>query len=160
LFPSKTKPLIYRLVWKKLQRFAQIILVDSGSTETITIATAMGEKYYSLFGTVNFLKKRNWALQNTNLQNEWVLFLDADEFVTEAFVNEVRNENSRLKYNGFIPSSLRTILWAKNCDMAMALEIGILKNRKGPMREVEDLWSHLDMEVHEHPIIEGQCGTD
>jgi hypothetical protein len=27
--------------------------------------------------------------KNTNLQNEWVLFLDADEFVTEAFVNEV-----------------------------------------------------------------------
>jgi glycosyltransferase involved in cell wall biosynthesis len=57
LFPSKTKPLIYRLVWKKLQRFAQIILVDSGSTETITIATAMGEKYYSFIWNGKFPKK-------------------------------------------------------------------------------------------------------
>jgi hypothetical protein len=26
------------------------------------------------------------------------------------------------------------------------------------MKVEEDLWSHLDMEVHEHPIIEGNVG--
>jgi glycosyltransferase involved in cell wall biosynthesis len=145
---------------EKLQRFAQIILVDSGSTdETITIATAMGAEVLQFVWNGKFPKKRNWALQNTNLQNEWVLFLDADEFVTEAFVNEVAMKIQDSKYNGY------TIQF-ENYFMGKKLRYGygfkksaLFKKSKGAYEKVEeDLWSHLDMEVHEHPIIEGNVG--
>ncbi len=36
-----------------------------------------------------FPKKRNWFLQNHALQTKWVLFLDADEYLTDAFKQEV-----------------------------------------------------------------------
>ena len=36
----------------------------------------------------------------------------------------------------------------------------LFKKSKGAYEKIdEDLWSHLDMEVHEHPIIEGAVGV-
>jgi glycosyltransferase involved in cell wall biosynthesis len=145
---------------EKLERFAQVILVDSGSTdETITIATAMGAEVLQFNWDGKFPKKRNWALQNAKLVHEWILFLDADEFVTADFVDEVAIKIQDSKYNGY------TIQF-ENYFMGKKLRYGygfkksaLFKKSKGAYEKVEeDLWSHLDMEVHEHPIIEGNVG--
>lgn len=86
----------------KLKRFDQIIVVDSGSTDdTTTIAAALGAEVLQFQWNGKFPKKRNWALQNANLRHEWILFLDADEFVTEEFVNEVATKTQDPNYNGF-----------------------------------------------------------
>ncbi|MFT5738662.1 MAG: glycosyltransferase involved in cell wall biosynthesis, partial [Maribacter sp.] len=146
---------------EKLKRFAQIIVVDSGSSdETITIATAMGSEVLQFVWDGKFPKKRNWALQNAKLLYEWVLFLDADEFVTEDFVNEVEIKTQNPDYNGY------TIQF-ENYFMGKKLRYGygfqksaLFKKSKGAYEKIEeDLWSHLDMEVHEHPIIEGNIGV-
>ncbi|WP_264565355.1 glycosyltransferase family 2 protein [Flavobacterium sp. N3904] len=146
---------------EKLTRFAQIIVVDSGSTdETRSIAANMGAEVLQFEWNGKFPKKRNWALQNANIENEWVLFLDADEFVTEAFVNEIAIKTQEPNYNGY------TIQF-ENYFMGRKLKYGygfqksaLFKKSKGAYEKVdEDLWSHLDMEVHEHPIIEGKVGV-
>lgn len=146
---------------EKLIRFAQIVVVDSGSTDaTMDIATAMGAEVIQFQWDGKFPKKRNWALQNGNLRYEWILFLDADEFVTEAFVNEVAIKIQDPKYNGY------TIQF-ENYFMGKKLRYGygfyksaLFKKAKGAYEKIEeDLWSHLDMEVHEHPIIEGKVGV-
>lgn len=146
---------------EKLERFAQIIVVDSGSTDdTMEIATAMGAEVVQFQWNGKFPKKRNWALQNANLLHEWILFLDADEFVTDEFVNEVANKIQDPSYNGF------TIQF-ENYFMGKKLRYGygfqksaLFKKSKGAYEKIEeDLWSHLDMEVHEHPIIEGKVGV-
>lgn len=145
----------------KLKRFDQIIVVDSGSTDdTINIATQMGAEVMQFEWNGKFPKKRNWALQNGNLRHEWILFLDADEFVTEEFVNEVAEKTLDPNYNGF------TIQF-ENYFMGRKLKYGygfqksaLFKKSKGAYEKIEeDLWSHLDMEVHEHPIIEGKVGV-
>lgn len=144
----------------KLKRFDQIIVVDSGSTDdTTTIATEMGAEVLQFEWNGKFPKKRNWTLQNGNLRHEWILFLDADEFVTEAFVDEVAIKTQDPNYNGF------TIQF-ENYFMGRKLKYGygfqksaLFKKSKGAYEKIEeDLWSHLDMEVHEHPIIEGKVG--
>jgi len=144
----------------KLKRFSQVIVVDSGSTDdTIDIAKAMGAEVLQFQWNGKFPKKRNWALQNANLLNEWILFLDADEFVTDEFVNEVETKTQDPAYNGF------TIQF-ENYFMGRKLRYGygfkksaLFKKSKGAYEKIdEDLWSHLDMEVHEHPIIEGKVG--
>jgi glycosyltransferase involved in cell wall biosynthesis len=146
---------------EKLIRFDQIIVVDSGSTDdTRGIAKAMGAEVLQFDWNGKFPKKRNWALQNANLLHEWILFLDADEFVTEAFVDEVSIKIQDPNYNGF------TIQF-ENYFMDKKLRYGygfrksaLFKKSKGAYEKIEeDLWSHLDMEVHEHPIIEGEVGV-
>jgi len=145
----------------KLKRFSQVIIVDSGSTDdTIDIAKAMGAEVLQFQWNGKFPKKRNWALQNANLINEWILFLDADEFVTDEFVTEVETKTQDPAYNGF------TIQF-ENYFMGRKLRYGygfkksaLFKKSKGAYEKIdEDLWSHLDMEVHEHPIIEGKVGV-
>jgi glycosyltransferase involved in cell wall biosynthesis len=146
---------------EKLKCFDQIIVVDSKSTDdTIAIATTLGAQVLQFNWNGKFPKKRNWALQNANINHEWVLFLDADEFVTEAFVDEVAIKIEDLNYNGF------TIQF-ENYFMGKKLRYGygfqksaLFKKSKGAYEKIEeDLWSHLDMEVHEHPIIEGKIGV-
>lgn len=146
---------------EKLKRFSQIIIVDSASTDdTIAIAITNGAEVLQFNWNGKFPKKRNWALQNANLRNEWILFLDADEFVTEEFVNEVEIKTQDHNYNGFT-------IHFENYFMGKKLRYGygfnksaLFKKSKGAYEKIdEDLWSHLDMEVHEHPIIEGNVGV-
>lgn len=144
----------------KLTRFDQVLVVDSGSTDdTMDIAKAMGAEVLQFQWNGKFPKKRNWTLQNADLRHEWVLFLDADEFVTDEFVSEVAVKIKDSNYSGF------TIQF-ENYFMGKKLKFGygfqksaLFKKSKGAYEKIEeDLWSHLDMEVHEHPIIEGKVG--
>ena len=145
---------------EKLKRFNQIIVVDSGSTDaTVSIAASMGAEVLQFNWNGKFPKKRNWTLQNANILNQWVLFIDADEFVTEAFVNEVATKIQDTNYNAY------TIQF-ENYFMDKKLRYGygfqktaLFKKTEGAYEKIEeDFWSHLDMEVHEHPIIEGKIG--
>ncbi|AWG22210.1 hypothetical protein FFWV33_12135 [Flavobacterium faecale] len=145
----------------KLVRFDQIIVVDSGSTDkTKEIAIAKGAEVLQFEWNGKFPKKRNWALQNATIKYDWVLFLDADEFVTDAFVDEIAIKTIDSNFNGY------TIQF-ENFFMGKQLRYGygfkksaLFKRSKGAYEKIdEDLWSHLDMEVHEHPIIEGNVGV-
>ena len=58
------------------------IVIDSGSTdESRTIAEELGAKVYVHRQQGPFLitDQRNWAITNTGIKSEWILFLDADE---------------------------------------------------------------------------------
>jgi len=74
-----------------LSRAEDIIIVDSGSTDdTAKIAKAtrsdvrIFEHPFEDFGA-----QRNWALDETSPKHDWVLFVDADEFCDDAFLDEV-----------------------------------------------------------------------
>ena len=145
---------------ENLFAFEQVIVVDSGSTDaTASIATQMGAEVIQFSWNGKFPKKRNWTLQNTHIKHDWVLFLDADEFVSAAFVEEVAQKIQDTSYNAYT-------LYFENYFMGKKLRYGydfkktaLFKKSKGAYEKIEeDLWSHLDMEVHEHPIIEGKIG--
>ena len=46
-------------------------------------------------------KKLNWVLQNKVAYSEWILFLDADEFLTESFKKELKEILPHTEKNGF-----------------------------------------------------------
>ena len=63
----------------------ELIVLDSGSTDrTVEVARAGGAQVFShpfeAFGA-----QRNWALDHCEIATPWVLFLDADEVVTQCF---------------------------------------------------------------------------
>ena len=68
--------------------FKHVVIVDSGSTDsTCDIAQKYGREVVQFVWNGEFPKKRNWMLRNYKFKTPWVLFLDADERVTEKFVN-------------------------------------------------------------------------
>jgi glycosyltransferase involved in cell wall biosynthesis len=144
----------------ELHRFAKVIVVDSASADrTPTIAREAGAEYLTFTWDGRFPKKRNWVLLNHPFTTPWVLFLDADEYVTPAFVDELADVLPHTAHSGFW-------LHYTNFFMGRQLRHGI------PMRKLslirvgtalyeridEDHWTGLDMEVHEHPIVRGSVG--
>ena len=93
------------------------------------------------------------------IRNEWVLFLDADEFVTDAFLEQLKKTIADTDCVGFW-------LYYTNDFMGKVLKHGaampklpLFRNGAGEYEFIDEkAWSHLDMEIHEHPILQGKIG--
>ncbi|MEM8549452.1 MAG: glycosyltransferase family 2 protein [Verrucomicrobiota bacterium] len=72
-----------------LQWCDDIHVLDSGSAdETVAIAETAGTQVLT-HPFESFGKHRNWALDHCPIKHEWILFLDADERVTEKMLAEM-----------------------------------------------------------------------
>lgn len=145
---------------ERLGRFVEVVVVDSASTDrTPEIARAHGARLINFRWDGKYPKKRNWLLLNHIFSSEWVLFLDADESVDDRFCESADTAVRKGGYNGF---------WLNytNHFIGRTLHHG-LPQRKLAMFRIgcglyeridEDAPSRLDMEIHEHPIVEGPVG--
>jgi glycosyltransferase involved in cell wall biosynthesis len=143
-----------------LENFFEVVVVDSASTDaTVDIANAAGATVVDFKWGGGFPKKRNWVLQNFHFNTEWVLFLDADEKPTPAFKVAIAAALTNTGYVGFW-------LHYRNHFMGRVLNHGVLQRKlalfrigSGCYERINDPgWSALDMEVHEHPILDGPVG--
>lgn len=77
---------------QSLQLFAkEIFIVDSYSTDrTVEIAESLGVKVYQN-KWVNYAIQFQWGLDNCPLETEWVMRMDADEYVLPELANEIIN---------------------------------------------------------------------
>lgn len=98
---------------------SEIILVDSGSTDnTIEIAKSFGAKIYS-HPWEGFAAQKNFLTQLCNCS--WILFLDADEVVTDQLREEIikiveQNKNFGYEINRkvFYLGKILNYSWQKN----------------------------------------------
>jgi glycosyltransferase involved in cell wall biosynthesis len=145
---------------ERLGRFARVVVIDSGSTDrTCEIARAHGADVVQFQWNGRFPKKRNWFLCEHPPTTPWVLFLDADELVDDAFCDELTRALPGTPHAGFW-------LTYDNWFMGRRLRHGT-PNRKLALFRVgageyerieEERWSELDMEIHEHPVLAGSVG--
>ena len=69
----------------------QVFVVDCYSTDrTVEIAKELGAKVYQNKWDNNHAKQFNWALENLPIQTEWVMRLDADEYLTAELIDELQ----------------------------------------------------------------------
>lgn len=84
---------IKRFLDKHLPYFDEIVIVDTGSTDnTLNILKSYKavNKKLNTFDYIwedDFSKVRNFAKKNA--KNEWILFLDADEYIKESEINKL-----------------------------------------------------------------------
>lgn len=146
---------------KILSDFEQVMVIDSGSTDrTVEIAQDFGAEIHQFKWNGHFPKKRNWALRNLSFRNEWILFLDADEFLTPDFIAELRKKIEDPAYVGYIIKFNKYFMGKKLTYGDVFEKVALVKVGAGEYEEIkEDAWSHLDMEIHEHLIVKGKCGV-
>ncbi len=71
--------------------FDQVIVVDSNSTDrTPAIAAEYGAELVPFVWNGHYPKKRQWCLDHLSLRHDWVFFVDADEILSGALVDEIR----------------------------------------------------------------------
>jgi glycosyltransferase involved in cell wall biosynthesis len=143
---------------ERLGRFEQVVIIDSGSTDrTCEIAAGLGARVVDFCWNGAFPKKRNWFLMNHEIATPWVFFLDADEYVDDAFCNALDKAITREGVDGYW-------LHYDNFFLGNPIRHGLVQRKLALFRVGKALyeridernWSTLDMEIHEHPIVEGE----
>jgi glycosyltransferase involved in cell wall biosynthesis len=143
-----------------VRSMGSVVVVDSGSTdETQAVAKAAGAEVLNFQWDGQFPKKRNWTLRNYSFKTEWVLFLDADEFVSPEFIQELQTAIQSTAHVGFWLNFSNFFMGQQLRGGDAFRKLALFRVGAGEYEKIdEDNWSHLDMEVHEHPVLEGSIG--
>lgn len=131
----------------------ECFVVDSGSTDrTKEIVQNTGAVFVTNAPFPGYVEQRNWALRNLPFKNDWVFFVDADEYPTEELKEEIETciagnppENGFyinrkfiffkqwIRYGGYYPAWILRL---------MRHEVAVCKG----------------MKMDEHFVVEGQVG--
>ncbi|MGI5835285.1 MAG: glycosyltransferase family 2 protein [Chloroflexota bacterium] len=128
-----------------------VVLDDRTIDSTGSIASSLGAKVESRT-FVDFARQRNTALDL--IEDEWVLFVDADEVVTPELAAEVRavtTASNRIEVGYWIPR--RNIIfgrWIRNAGWSPDYQLRLLKKSRARYRE--------DRIVHELVDLQGEAG--
>jgi glycosyltransferase involved in cell wall biosynthesis len=145
---------------QKLGSFAEVVVVDSNSTDrTREIAEGAGAKVINFSWQGGFPKKRSWVLLTYKFSTDWVLFLDADEQLTDASLREMRSKIVDQRYVGFWLNYTNHFLGRVLKYGVPQRKLALIKVGAGLFERIDDSrWSDLDMEIHEHPVLDGAVG--
>lgn len=128
----------------------EIIIIDDNSIDkTRDIAKGLGAKVYKRKLDDDYSAQRNFGLSKA--KNEWVLFIDADELVSQDLRNELLTINNKLSdYSGFYIKR-RDVFLGKELKHGEAGNIKLLRfGRKDAGK--------FKRKVHEYWHIEGKVG--
>lgn len=144
----------------RLARFARVVAIDSGSTDrSREVAAAAGAEWIEFRWDGRFPKKRNWFLRTQRIGTPWILFLDADELVDDAFCDELARTLPGTQHAGFWLNFDNWFLGKRLRHGDANRKLALFRVGAGEYERIdEDRWSPLDMEVHEHPVLSGTTG--
>ncbi len=139
----------------------KVVVIDSASKDnTRQIAEDFGAEVINFVWDGKFPKKRNWYLRNHTPDTKWILFLDADEYINDEFKTELINALQRDDKVGYWLRYSIYFLGKKLKGGYPLHKLALFKVGNGEYEQIdEDHWSNLDMEVHEHPILNGKTGV-
>ena len=129
----------------------EIVLVDGGSEDqTVELARSLGAKVFERpwdgYGAA-----KNYALSHCT--GEWILWLDADERVTEELANEIsqRLRSNDTRFNGFQIARRAYFLgrWMKHSGWYPGYVLRLFRKGTGRFSE---------RKVHEQLVVEGEIG--
>lgn len=70
-----------------------IFIIDSFSTDaTVDVAESLGAKVYQNAWPGNHAKQFQWGLDNSPIETEWVMKMDADEFILPKLADEINSQ--------------------------------------------------------------------
>jgi glycosyltransferase involved in cell wall biosynthesis len=162
---------------RRCQWATELIVADSKSTDqTIPLAQAMGADVYQFFydRSTGWPKKKNWALDQVPWKNEWVMILDADEYMTPELAQEIRrvvegNWKPEGRFgksgcgDGFWVNRRFMFMgsWIRGCGFYPSWNVRLLKHKLGRYERIGTLGDtgSGDNEVHEHITLStGKAG--
>jgi glycosyltransferase involved in cell wall biosynthesis len=140
----------------------EIVVVDSQSTDgSIEIAERHGAKVVQFEFNGTWPKKKNWALENLEFNNEWVLVLDADEVLPPESGGEISNAIARGKdIAGYWINRRFFFLgrWLRH-SYYPNWNLRLFRHSLGRYERLTTAATHSgDNEVHEHVVVQGRTG--
>lgn len=120
----------------------ELIIIDDYSKDaTVTLAKKAGAKIYRRKLNNNFASQRNFGLKKA--RGEWVLFVDADERVSQKLKEEIKKAIQNPRYQGYYLRRL-DYLWGQPLRHGEPGHIWLLrlakKNAGCWQRQVHEVW--------------------
>ncbi len=139
----------------------EVFVVDSGSTDdTAAIADEHGATVVQFRFNGTYPKKKNWALDNLPLRNEWVLIVDADEVVLPELADEIARRIQSGEADGYFLNSRYYFLGRRirHCGYSECWNLRLFKHRLGRYERMPDDTGGRcgDNEAHEHVELDGR----
>jgi glycosyltransferase involved in cell wall biosynthesis len=163
LIPCKDEESNIEKCLKSVVWAAETFIVDSQSSdESCKIAEELGAKVVQFHYAGGWPKKKNWALENLPFSYEWVLIVDADEYLLPEAEDEIRSivSNPDEKHSGywinrryfFLGKPLRHAYFPN-------WNLRLFKHKLGRYEKITDLTTGSgDHEIHEHVLVQGSTG--
>jgi glycosyltransferase involved in cell wall biosynthesis len=128
---------IKRCIESAMSICKDIFIIDSFSTDnTLEIAKSLGAKYYQRKWENNHAKQFNWGLENLPINTDWIIRLDADEYILPELLLEIKQKlnsidksisginikrrvmfmNKWIKHGGYYPTTLLRI-WRRGSGL-------------------------------------------
>lgn len=140
----------------------EVVVVDSQSTDgTVEIAQSYGATVLQFHYQGGWPKKRQWALDTYPFRHEWLLLLDADEILDGPIKSEIVATLRNPKFDGYW-LRFRIFFLGRMLRFGDSQFWKLSLFRKGRAHyekrlERQDA-SMLDIEVHEHVVVDGPAG--
>lgn len=146
-----------------LQWADEVVVVDSGSRDdTVKISEQAGAKVVQFKWNGQWPKKKNWALRHAPLKHEWVLIVDADEWITADLAREIQEVIKSDKHVGWYINRKFIFMgrWIKRCGYYPSWNLRLIKRGQGEYEQLTGIGNtgSGDNEVHEHIIANGSVG--
>lgn len=140
-----------------------VVIVDSQSTdETPAIAAAYGARVIPFAWNGNWPKKRTWTLRHADLKHDWVLMVDADEWIVPELAAEVAVAILSDSFAGYWINRKFMFMggWLRHCGYYPSFNLRLLRRGKGEFEKLTDIGDTKsgDNEVHEHVLLDGEAG--
>jgi len=144
-----------------LKDFSEVVVIDSLSTDgTQSIARDLGARVVDFSWDNKYPKKRQWSLESVDYQNKWILFVDADERVTESFITELRDfVNSHFDEFGAASIPISYYFAGKRLKHGQKLrKTALLRLGRAHFPEINDLLAEGmgELEGHYQPVVHGK----
>lgn len=149
IIPSLDESLHIARAVESARPLGPVFVVDCGSLDdTASLATSRGGVVVS-HAWEGYAAQKNWALENLPIRTDWVLMLDADEYLTEALRGEIVEKLGREdgpsgylmpRWNVFMGRLLRHAWWYPDYQLKLF--------RVGRGR-------YEQRAVHEHVLVTG-----
>jgi glycosyltransferase involved in cell wall biosynthesis len=137
----------------------EIVVVDSGSADgTRELARHCSARLVDFNWNRTLPKKKNWALENVEWKNEWVLILDADERITPDLASEIKETLKSPTADGYFINRRFMFMgkWIRHSGYYPSWNLRLFRHRKGRYENLHSGDTHSgDNEIHEHLVLTG-----
>lgn len=146
---------------KSVDWVAEIFVVDSGSTDqTTAIAKEHGAQVVQFRYERGGPKKKAWSLRNLPFANEWALYLDGDERVTDELREEILRILAAPEHDGYYLDREFIFRGKELRSYRPDWNLRLFRHRLATMEDLglHDLAGTGDNEIHEHFVLDGTTG--
>jgi hypothetical protein len=157
IVPVRQEPVQVAELLPLLGSFERVVIVESAEDlVTRGVAEKHGAEFRIFSWKGGYPKKRTWAMRTCDITTRWILFLDADERPTRGFLNELGRTLETTTAAGFWLRYDTVFLGRRLRFGIPQRKLALVRTGAGVYEAIEDPgWTDLDMEVHEHLVVDG-----